>query len=75
MEAVIERVSEFLSSSEVRDLTNSTPFRKQAAWLVEHGVPHRVDGRRVIVSRVHARNWLEGRQAPASGGINWSAVK
>lgn len=74
---VLERQSEFLSPVELHDLTGSKPHRKQVAWLVENRVPHRVDGTRVIVSRVHARAWLEGQAATAvsSAGPAWGKVK
>lgn len=53
--------SEFLSSDELHDLTGYSQPVKQAPWLRDQGIPHRVDGRRIIVSRHHAREWLAGR--------------
>lgn len=77
MDAVMERISELLSPDELRDLTDSKPWAKQAAWLTERHIPHQVDGRRVLVSRVHVRAWLEGRHiiATTSSGPNFSAIR
>lgn len=66
--------SEFLSADELHDLTDFKQSGKQAEWLRERGIPHRLDGRRVIVSRHHAREWLAGRAVVSSNGPNWSAV-
>jgi hypothetical protein len=65
---------EFLCSAELLDLTGYKQADKQEEWLTEHGVPHRRDGRRVIVSRFHAREWLAGREVVSSSGPNWSAL-
>lgn len=67
--------SEFLTPAELHQLTGYARPTSQAVWLVEHRVPHRVDGRRLIASRMHIRAWLEGRGAAISKGPNWSAVK
>lgn len=53
--------TEFLSRDELRDLTGVARAAAQGRWLTEKGVPHHVDGRRVIVSRHHVRLWLEGK--------------
>lgn len=66
---------EFLSTGELHGLTGYARPGQQAQWLKEQGIPHRVDGRRVIVSRVHSRAWLEGRHTVTSAGINFGAVK
>lgn len=66
--------SEFLSPDELHDLTDFVQAGKQAAWLKEHGIPHRLDKRRIIVCRVHVRAWVEGRAVVSSNGPNWSAV-
>lgn len=52
---------EFLDAAELHQLTGYARPKAQAAWLHARGIPHRVDGRRVIVCRVHARAWVEGR--------------
>ena len=76
MTAVMERTGELLSADELVDLTDYSQAGKQAAWLAEQKIPHRIDGRRVIVSRVHLRAWLEGHTAGvASSGPKFSAIK
>lgn len=66
---------EYLDSVELHLLTGFARARAQAAWLLDKNVPHRVDGRRVIVSRVHVQAWLEGRNVVTSTGPNWASVK
>ena len=66
---------ELLQRDEIREVTGKAHAAAQSAWLKERGVPHRLDGRRVILSRAHFRAWLEGTTAPRSGGINWGAVR
>jgi anti-sigma factor RsiW len=65
---------EFLDADELRVLTGFKPAAKQDAWLRDKGIPHRRDGKRLIVSRQHVRAWLEGRLVVSSNGPNWSAV-
>lgn len=67
--------SEFLTREELRDLTGAGRAQAQARWLAEKGLPHRVDGRRVIVSRHHVRQWLAGESLVLSAGPNWDAVR
>jgi hypothetical protein len=67
--------SEFLSKDELRQLTGAARAGGQAQWLADKGLAHRRDGTRVIVSRYHVRQWLEGRSSPASGGINWESLR
>jgi len=67
--------SEYLSPGELHDFTGYARAGQQTAWLIERGVPHRLDGKRVILSRVHARNWLEGRTVARSNGLNLAAIK
>lgn len=53
---------EFLSPAEVKVMTGGKARpAEQDAVLAELGVPHRVVGRHVLVSRYHAREWLAGR--------------
>ena len=66
--------SEFLAPDDLRALTGRAHVNKQAEWLAEHGIPHRLEGRRLIVCRVHARAWIEGRAVLSSGGPNWATV-
>lgn len=65
---------EFLKSAELHDLTGFARAAEQEAWLKEHGIPHQRDGKRVIVSRFHARAWLEGRPVVASNAPNLAAL-
>lgn len=68
-------MSEYLSPGELHDLTGYARHAQQAAWLLERGIPHRQDGKRVILSRVHARDWLEGRTVARSNGLNLASIK
>lgn len=54
--------SEFLNATELHQLTGYARAKAQASWLTREGIPHQVRARRVLVSRVHSRQWLEGRQ-------------
>jgi hypothetical protein len=67
-------MSEFLNQSELHQLTGYARPTSQASWLKEHGLPHRLDRGRVIVSRVHVQAWLEGR-AVVSNGLRMEFVK
>lgn len=67
-------MSEFLSPQELHDLTGFARAAELVDWLKDHHIPHQRDGKRVIVSRVHARAWLEGREAVASNAPNLSAL-
>lgn len=68
-------MNEFLSSSDLHALTGFARQAKQAQWLKDNGIPHRIDGARVIVSSRHVTGWLEGRTVVSSAGPNWSAIK
>jgi hypothetical protein len=67
--------SEWMSADEIRELTDLRQAPKQAQWLEDRGIPHRLEGRKVKLSRVHVRAWLEGARLNVGGGINWGAVK
>ena len=67
-------MNEYLSATELHSLTDYAHPSKQSAWLKDHGIPHMVDGKRVIVSRLHVQARIEGRSAPVSAGPNWAAV-
>ena len=67
-------MSEYLSATELHDLTGYARSGQQAAWLQFRKIPHRVDGRRVILSRRHVRDWLEGKSVVTSSGINMAAA-
>ena len=67
-------MAELYDHVELQLLTSYSRAAEQAAWLRERGIPHRRDGRRVIVSRLHVREWLEGRETVVSEGPNWAAL-
>lgn len=54
-------MSEFLSPAELHDLTDMARVNAQAEWLTAHFIPHKLEGKRLIVSREHVRAWLTGR--------------
>lgn len=66
--------SEFLSKQELFDLTGFARPAELVDWLKDHRIPHQKDGKRVIVSRIHARSWLEGREVVASNAPNLNAL-
>jgi hypothetical protein len=66
--------TEFLQPTELRQLTGYCRAAEQDKWLADHGVPHRAEGKRVIVSRFHVREWLAGREVVTSSGPNWGAL-
>ncbi|MEY4345282.1 MAG: hypothetical protein RL032_1114 [Pseudomonadota bacterium] len=68
-------MSEYLPPQEIHALTGYARPGAQAAWLAERGVPHRLEGRRLIISRVHVLQWLEGRTVVRSSGLKLSAIK
>lgn len=59
--------SELLSPVEVRQLTGKATREGQCTKLAEFGLPFRRDGKRVLVSRIHMRDWLEGKLLPKPG--------
>jgi hypothetical protein len=66
---------EFLDKNELKQLTGAARAAAQAQWLADKAVAHRRDGTRVIVSRFHVRQWLEGKTAVSSGSFNWASVR
>ena len=68
-------MSEYLSPGEMHTLTGYARSGQQGDWLKEHAIPHRVDGKRVIVSREHVKAWLEGRTVASSSGLNLAGIK
>jgi hypothetical protein len=66
--------SEFLAGSETHALTGFARAAEQEAWLKGHGIPHKRDGKRVIICRVHVRAWVEGRPVVASTAPNLGAL-
>jgi hypothetical protein len=67
--------SELMSPEEIKELTDAAQAAKQAEWLADHGIPHKLVGRRVKLSRVHVRQWLEGARFAFSSGVNLGAVR
>ena len=67
-------MSEFLTSEELRDLTQRARREAQARALKEAGIPFRQVAARLIVSRHHAREWLAGRIVAPSHEPNMSAI-
>ena len=68
-------MSEYLNSPELHVLTGFARCNSQANWLTNKGIPHRLDGKRIIVSRDHVKGWIEGRTYVVSGGLNFGAIK
>lgn len=68
-------MSEYLSATEVRDLTDSARRAEQQRRLGELGIPFLVSGRRIVVSREHVRARLEGRTVRATGAPNLALVR
>lgn len=66
--------SEFLTSTDLHGLTGYARVNEQESWLKHHGLPHRRDGRRVIVTRMHVRAWLEGKVVTPSCEPNLAAL-
>ena len=68
-------MAEYLTPADLQIVTGYLRPGKQAQWLKDKGIPHRVDRSRVIVAQRHVLDWLEGKPHPVGGGINWAAVK
>lgn len=67
--------AEFLDKTELHALTGAARVKVQAAWLRAEGIPHQVRGSRIVVCRVHARQWVEGKpQAVSSQEPDLSCV-
>lgn len=68
-------MTEYLTTEELQQLTGFMRRGRQAEWLKAKGIPHQVDGARIIVSREHVRSWLEGRPVLARAGMNIGAIR
>ena len=55
-------MNELYSAAELHTLTGYARSGQQAAWLADNGIPHKVDDKRVIVSRVHVQEWRDMRK-------------
>lgn len=64
-------MSEFLTADELREIARGKPDQ-QAEALRQQGIPHRIVGKRVLVSRHHVREWLAGK---ASRGVRLENVR
>lgn len=64
-----------LSPEELVALTGSRRHAAQRRWLVDHGIPFREAGVRLLVSRVAAERWLSGVDATPTRGVNLAAVR
>ena len=52
----------FLDRDALRQLTGAAQRRAQVAWLQEHGVPFKPNGKdELLVAWKHVHAWLEGR--------------
>ena len=67
-------MSEYLDKADLHKLTGYARPAKQAEWLKASGIAHRVDGCRVIVSRLHVSSWLEGKSV-SFGEVNFGAIR
>jgi hypothetical protein len=68
-------MSEYLTTPELHVLTGYARGSCQDSWLTFRGIPHKLEGTRVILSREHVRGWLEGRTVAHSNGLNLKAIK
>jgi hypothetical protein len=66
---------EFLTPTEVKDLTGTAKPDPQAAELERQRIPYKRRGNRILVSRFHIRQWLAGNPVAPSRGVDLSLVK
>lgn len=67
--------NEYLSNQELSRLTGSSENRCKSRWLQGQRIPFKEDGRRLIVSRLHVQQWLEGKITLTHSGMNLSAIR
>lgn len=68
--------SEFLSPAEVKDLAGgASTLMEQLRVLQAEGIPCRLVGKRLVVSRYHAREWLAGRHVTPTRGPKLELVR
>ena len=71
-----EQPNELMSPAEVKSLTGGKARAgDQAKVLEELGIPHKVVGKRVVVSRYHVRDWLAGKPVTPSTKPNLALVR
>jgi hypothetical protein len=68
-------VGEFLSTDELKDLTQRARKDAQARMLESAGIPFRWLAGRLVVSRHHAREWLAGRDVAPSREPDMGAIR
>lgn len=68
-------MSEYLTPQELHQVTGYARTSGQADWLKANGIPCKLVGARLIVSREHVRSWLEGKPVLARGGMNIAAIR
>lgn len=76
----LEAQSEFITSGELIELTRAKTVPGQKRWLMDRQIPHRLEfvgalRQRIIVSRLHVREWLAGASRPRGDGFNWDSVR
>jgi hypothetical protein len=65
----------FLDKPALRKLTGAATRAGQLAWLQREGIPFKPNGKdELLVTWAHVNAWLEGREQPARGRINWAAI-
>jgi hypothetical protein len=67
-------MSEYLSLIEVYLLTDALTTKAQDVWLTQREIPHKVDGKRIILSRQHVTAWLEDKPVLSTTVANWGSV-
>lgn len=66
---------EFLPPADVKMLAGgAASIEAQAAALTRAGIPHKIVGRRLLVSRHHARLWLSGQPVTPTRRPNIAAA-
>lgn len=63
-----------LSPADLEQLTDYKSREKQCAWLREHGIPFRLDGKRPIVCAAHVEAWVTGVELRPSAGPRMDMV-
>lgn len=67
-------MDEFLSDGEITHFTGFAQRDKRLEWLKHNGIPHKINGKgNLVVSRIHAREALEGKRH-VYGGLNMEAI-
>lgn len=67
--------NEYLSNQELSRLTGGSENSHKSHWLKLRSIPHQQDGKRIIVSREHVRDWLAGKVTLTRSGMNLNAIR